>query len=527
MKGSKIDTTGLPHHRILGQILYELICRESSGDGVRIAALRRELAADEVVARAYPHNLSKAISNSLRRLLWDGKIIREARGFYQVAPVSANQSPTASTSANPVASTSAAGAAASSSSQPNKNKNKHKSVTRHSDDDDDDLDNSDDDSGPRKKPKLSASAFNGLQLPPLGPPSHHHHHHHHHYSLPLSYPDHRHPGPPPMHHQYPTYHHPGPNQYHYHLPAIESYPSSRSGFGTSWERNPPAPRFYAHAGGSLPDAHILPPINPAPVATGGATAAAAAPPPPPPHPESSRSSTYPSAQDIAYEISSFLPDMPANRQYSSHNVPGRTTMPSPSRSPPFYPYGPYTTSSTAHPHRPYYTTLPMSSSRGDSASYGSGSGSGSGAGSRDTLVGSSLGPGSSSGSSLEPSKPLSIANLLSRPVSPTDNVRQNFAKRCPSLAKLVVEALQVLASSSEAAAAAPPSTAVSTSMVRSWVHDRLPTGNSAVEVEQRDNIGRAVDMMLSSLSCTGVAVESGTDASGEKMYALVAAASTS
>ncbi|KAE8271509.1 hypothetical protein A4X09_0g858 [Tilletia walkeri] len=488
MKGSKIDTTGLPHHRILGQILYELICRESSGDGVRIAALRRELAADEIVARAYPHNLSKAISNSLRRLLWDGKIIREARGFYQVAPVAANQA-AASTSANhmPTSSTAAAPALASapaptpapaagpSGSSASKGKTKYSAPSRTRNADDDELFDSEDESTSRKKPKLSSPlAYNGF------------------HSLPHQYPD-------PRHGPLTTPYQPAPYYPHH---TIEGHSTSRPSFGTSWERNPP-PRYpsdtapghsydqgpshsqgYSFGYGQFhsPGPSRSPGVGPVHqyslshnttqtfnqnpghgynYSYGHGLLASR-----PHHP-----GLYPAASQVTYEISTHFIDPLSSKGYAGPSSSGRYPQISPIRSPP--PTG--SRADTAP-----YTAIASSSSRG-TTSYTSGGGS----------------------SSSDTSKPLSIANLLSRPTSPNETMRQQFSKRCPHLAKLVLEALQMLPGAQ--------GTGVSTSAVRDWVSDRLGMGYGPVEQERRGRVGRAAELMLASLCTTNLAVETGRD----------------
>ncbi|CAD6884401.1 unnamed protein product [Tilletia laevis] len=155
MKNSKIDTPGLPDHRILGQILYNSISRGSSGSGILIADLRRELQANECVARAYPHNLQQAIANSLRRQLWNGTIIRDAGGLFQVSPLSAVQS-TAGPSSTQQASSMAAAAsppsppARASHSSTSQHDTKGKATYRTRDEEEDD-----DGSASRKRWKSS------------------------------------------------------------------------------------------------------------------------------------------------------------------------------------------------------------------------------------------------------------------------------------------------------------------------------------------------------------------------------------
>ncbi|KAL9934052.1 hypothetical protein V8E36_007134 [Tilletia maclaganii] len=584
MKNSKIDTTGLPHHRILGQILYELICRESSGDGVRIASLRRQLAADDVVANAYPHNLSKAISNSLRRLLWDGKIIREARGFYQVAPVSADGTPPSTAKQS-----SSAGGSSSAASGSRKPKQK---ARRPDDDDDDPTADDDGRSGSRKKPRLSANntananlasgsnvaSGSNIHLPPI-----------HHLTDPrLSLAP---PPPPPLPHhpyQYPPYHphpHPGldaqlqppqfqphyayyqpnpyapppppppPQQFYHH-----QFPLGRSSFGTSWEREPP--RFYTSG---------LPSHSPIP----------AAPTRQPQQQQQQQSSGRPgpfyAAHQVNQEISAFLPDIPSpvagatsstgpgtataaaggggaagsttsagsasgsgtgllggsSSSSGSNSVgktpmlgsflppPGRQNYLNPMRSDTVYPglSAPLASSSSASAAatRPLFTSMPSSSSR-ESGHYQPVSST------RADLDAISASASSTNGAATaaaangatataDSTKPLSIASLLSsRPASPSETMRQHFAKRCPTLAKLVVEALQVLPS--------PQSHAVPAPAVRQWVYDRLSVSNSPVEADRQAKVTRAADLMLASLVYTGVAQESGSDEMGEPMFTL-------
>ncbi|CAD6899158.1 unnamed protein product [Tilletia controversa] len=512
MKGSSIDTAGLPHHRILGQILYELICRESSGDGVRIADLRRELTADETVARAYPHNLSKAISNSLRRLLWDGKIIREARGFYQVAPPSAVPSATSTSASQPQSSSAAASASVagpSGSSAQGKMKNKAHPGAR--DVEHDDLPDSEDESTSRKKPKLSSPpGYSGLPPPPQ------------------QYPDMRYSLASTSYQHTP-----------YYPQHIEGYSTTRPSFGTSWERNPPirhpnhAPPSHSYEHGQSlspvlgysygqghsynpgpgPSLGLGPSLGPSlgpgpghsygpgpsvgpvhqyslshntsryhsPISnTGDDPSFRYAPAPSRPyylrphHPGSRSGGLHPAASQIAYEISTHFPDTPNSKDYSGPSS-------SSGRHPQTFP--------TKSPMRTPYPSIGSTSS-----SYSSGAGAG-----IDTP-----------NSTPDVTKPLSIANLLSRPTSPTETLRQQFAKRCPSLAKLVLEALQNLSG--------PQRPGVSSLAIQDWVNDRLTPGYGPVDYDNRARVGRAADLMLSSLCSSNLAVEAGTDERGEMMY---------
>ncbi|KAK0557287.1 hypothetical protein OC846_000506 [Tilletia horrida] len=556
MKGSKIDTTGLPHHRILGQILYELICRESSGDGVRIASLRRELANDDEIAGAYPHNLSKAISNSLRRLLWDGKIIREARGFYQVAPVSANQNGATSSSSGSssighpaIANTGAnllpppttatkpmptslhgqgrqqlplpymssaphhlpigghlppfgpLGAAPgphgpipylhpmppppppASSMYPHgspytpspgagyASSSKHRMSSR--DDDSDDFAYSEDDPTPRKKAKMAMLPDVGVKLAPLK-------------ANPGA-------GIPYGHHNVPYSTHPSLN---------EPYGNGRHGFGTSWERSP-------HR--SL-DADNLPPLklpsngesrfrnasngsggnsnsnNGSAGGSGGSSTAhsnsnsyfyitnpgsssSSNGQYPAPNPVTSREpfssprdSSLPSVQQVIYEIFTYLPESPVLGGSPPTHGPSSSSTPS------------YNSTAAA---RAAYSSFPPSANDGRIST------------GKDSKC--------------------SIANMLSGPASPRTTARQNFARKCPNLAKYVSEALQVL-SSSEAPG-------VTTTLVRKYVLDRLVVGQSPIDSERRNQVNRATDWMLAGLVATGGAVEVGIDKNGESMYA--------